>query len=533
MLDFLCRFCGKKSVKTLNYIFEEATNAEGPTLLQKITSCIPITVNKMTKKTMSDCSQLKFHAFDFQINEDDHLPKRLCAKCLDETNNVYDFIQLILETQKTFAGDNEAKIGIVEDDTDDGRRRTRAATKQNQLTLDCDPFECVTITEKPAKTKYQETTTELEIDLIPTESTHTGAGKRLNEDVSNALKKLKSVARNLTVSRTTAKKAECQMVPAAQCSQIDNESSSDVDNGDSEFEGDESKSVSSISLESETDTDDDEFRPRNRKHINSSNKPYTNNATKKDENLVVYKISSPPVFLCLKCENRFPTFAALKVHINGDNECKRASLTCEICNKVLKNRKALHGHVKGHEQKTSLVCDQCGKVYTNQFNLENHKSAQHGEYVQEHGNIYRCQMCEAKFDNRTDLYTHITNHEKAPVTVLCDTCGKSFNSNKALQTHIRTHLNIRPYACTYCQKRFAKRLHLTQHLHIHTGIKTFKCTMCEKAFAKKDSLIAHRRKHTGETPYECSSCPQKYSNLNQLKTHLKSHPLNEYDGDMP
>lgn len=175
------------------------------------------------------------------------------------------------------------------------------------------------------------------------------------------------------------------------------------------------------------------------------------------------------------------------------------------------------------------------QVYTNQFNLENHKSAQHGEYVQEHGHTYRCQMCEARFDNRTDLYAHIANHEKTPVTVVCDKCGKSFNSNKALHTHLRQHLDIRPYACTYCPKRFGKRLTLTQHLHVHTGIKSFKCDQCDKSFAKRDSLVAHKRKHTGEMPYQCNYCSNKYSNLNQLKTHLKSHPVNDFDegGEVP
>lgn len=179
----------------------------------------------------------------------------------------------------------------------------------------------------------------------------------------------------------------------------------------------------------------------------------------------------------------------------------------------------------------SFMCSYRIQVYTNQFNLENHKSAQHGEYVQEHGHTYRCQMCEAKFDNRTDLYAHIADHEKTPITVVCDKCGKSFNSNKSLHTHLRHHLDIRPFACTYCPKRFGKRLTLTQHLHVHTGIKTFQCEEpdCGKSFAKRDSLIAHKRKHSGELPYQCNYCSQKYSSLNQLKTHLKSHPVNDFD----
>lgn len=312
------------------------------------------------------------------------MPKRLCANCLDETNNVHNFIQTVLETQKTFTDDDDddktIKTECVEDESTNGRRQTRASTKRTHCEQpDCDPFECVTITENLGKSSYRERTTELEIDLIPTETKKVG-DKRLNDDVSNALKKLKTVARNLTVSRTTTKTASVNPVAVPKAlhrSRAHKESTSDNDNDkdDPEFDGDfgdadESKSISSFSSQSDDDDDEDDYVPQKKKQskVASNTTKATTSAqhstSKKDESFTVYKINSPPVFLCLKCDTRFAAFAELKSHINGDNECKRASLTCEICNKLCKNRKSLHGHVKGHEQKSSFVCDQCGKVMT-------------------------------------------------------------------------------------------------------------------------------------------------------------------------
>lgn len=310
--------------------------------------------------------------FNFQIAEDDQLPKRLCANCLDETNNVFTFVQSILETQKTFIIDT-AKIKTEHDAhvSDTGRRQTRASKKRTEPP-ECAPFECITVDDGLGKSNYRERTTELEIDVIPTEPTNSG-GKRLNEDVSNALKKLKSVARNLTVSRTTVKKPLSPVVtqqapqrPRARIESTSDDGNDDAEGDQGDFGDDyESKSASSFSTEDEKFSDDDEYMPRKKKQGVSSNtmKASTRSSTyKKTENFTVYKINSPPVFLCLKCDTRFPAFAALKSHISGDNECKRASLTCEICNKLCKSRKSLHGHVKGHEQKSSFVCDQCGKV---------------------------------------------------------------------------------------------------------------------------------------------------------------------------
>lgn len=370
MLESLCRFCGKKTAKKFSLIFEDESDEEGPSLLQKINSCIPVTVSTNERKSANFV--LYWNSFNFQIAEDDQLPKRLCANCLDETNNVFTFVQSILETQKTFIIDTTTiKTEHDAHESDTGRRQTRASKKRTEPT-ECEPFECITIADALSKSNYRERTTELEINVIPTESTKSG-GKRLNEDVSNALKKLKSVARNLTVSRTTVKKPLSPVVTqqAPQRLRARIESTSDNGNDDAEVDqgdfgdDDEIKSVSSFSTEDEKDSDDDEYMPRKKKQGISSNttKASTSGSTyKRTENFTVYKINSPPVFLCLKCDTRFPAFAALKSHISGDNECKRASLTCEICNKLCKSRKSLHGHVKGHEQKSSFVCDQCGKV---------------------------------------------------------------------------------------------------------------------------------------------------------------------------
>lgn len=275
------------------------------------------------------------------MDENDDLPKRLCANCLDKTNNVYNFVQSILETQKTFTGDIPIKYESDEDDLSSDRRKTRASTKRTEPP-ECDPFECVTITENVRKANYQERTTALEIDLIPTE-TKKSSGKRLNDDVSNALKKLKSVAHNLTVSRTTASKPKSPVIAAksTQRSRVRHESTSDNGNVGDYDDIDESKSVSSFSSQSENESDEEEYTPRPKKKTSNTLKVTGSDATlKKDENLAVYKINSPPVFLCLKCDTRFPTFVVLKAHINGDNECKRASLTCDICQKLCKNRKS-------------------------------------------------------------------------------------------------------------------------------------------------------------------------------------------------
>lgn len=241
---------------------------------------------------------------------------------------------------------------------------------------------------------------------------------------------------------------------------------------------------------------------------------------------IIVNVEAPPIYLCMMCNTKFPSFVALKGHMKNNRRCSDVQFKCAECNKLFNNRKGLRQHIQTHKQKPTFVCEQCGKTFTHRSNLENHRSAQHGEYVEEEfDSIYRCKECNSQFTNRRDLYEHIKGHTKIVTPVLCDHCGRSFKSAESLRSHMRGHQNIRPFACTFCQRCFRSRLQLNQHLHVHTGIKSFKCKHCNREFAKRDSLVVHTRTHTGETPYPCEHCTMKFSTISKRKTHCRiRHP---------
>lgn len=267
-----------------------------------------------------------------------------------------------------------------------------------------------------------------------------------------------------------------------------------------------------------SDDDDDDYNPSGKKSkaksknkINTSvtktttakvAKQSSNNTSDASSKFKSIKINTPPVFLCMKCKNKFDSLADLKQHVFQKNSCTQLQLTCKICNKTFETRKRLSAHGKVHEEKPKWICDKCGKMYTNQFNLENHKSSQHGEYLDECQNVYKCRICNDKFDNRTDLYAHMKTHTKESRNqeLLCDTCGKCFSNPHNLKSHQKVHLDIRPFACEMCPKRFRTRLLLRQHLHVHTGIKEFQCVHCLQSFAKQSSLRLHLKKRHPDAP---------------------------------
>lgn len=256
------------------------------------------------------------------------------------------------------------------------------------------------------------------------------------------------------------------------------------------------------------DDDDEDYELPNKQTKKSKRKPpkhmekfITTKANDTNSNSISIKINAPPVYLCMKCKNRFKSLEELKEHVSMKNLCTKSQLICNMCSKTFETKKKLSQHIKIHQEKAKFICDKCGKMYTNQLNLENHKSSVHGDYLDECENVYKCRLCYEKYNNRTDLYAHMKRHAADSQPLLCDTCGKCFSSNHNLRAHMRNHLDIRPHACTFCPKRFRTRLLLKQHLHVHTGIKEFQCAVCSQQFAKQDSLRIHlRKRHSDYQP---------------------------------
>lgn len=337
------------------------------------------------------------------------------------------------------------------------------------------------------------------------------------QNVSETLRKLKKMQTgNLTISKTivqgpmTIRKCKTEPKPYKEegdDSETEFDRVDDEDNDPNFDDGGGEVSESDENYDNDDDDDDDDYKPPGSKKMKTPHKvnnsiqkpvPIDTKTTDPNSKFKAIKINAPPVFLCMKCRNRFESLVDLKQHVFQQNSCSVSQLTCNVCNKTFENKKRMSQHMKVHEEKAKFICDKCGKMYRNQFNLENHKSSQHGEYLDEHQNVYKCRLCNEKFDNRTDLYSHMKNHSKDSQELLCDTCGKCFTNNHNLKNHMRTHLDIRPHACTLCEKRFRTRLLLKQHLHVHTGIKEFQCTVCMQSFAKQDSLRIHMKKRHGD-----------------------------------
>lgn len=321
--------------------------------------------------------------------------------------------------------------------------------------------------------------------------------KKMN--MTEALKKLRNIGSHITISKKLIPETRPRRRQTTKRNYRDSDASSNDDsdrnNDDNNDPNFEASTILSDSDASGNDKNDVDYSPDRRIEQTEKSPKKKRYETKKSKYSI--KIDGPPVFLCMKCNIKFETFVELKKHLSEENNCNMSEFVCTICQRLCETKKILTQHMKCHEEKEKFICDRCGKAYINHYSLDNHKLTQHGECNEEFPNVYKCRLCNQKFNSRNDLYVHTKNHNKKNDIdgYLCHTCGKCFSNNHNLGNHIRTHLDIRPFSCEFCPKTFRTRLLLRQHIHVHTGIKTFKCQYCPKEFAKSESLRIHRRKH--------------------------------------
>lgn len=150
---------------------------------------------------------------------------------------------------------------------------------------------------------------------------------------------------------------------------------------------------------------------------------------------------------------------------------------CSVCSRWFEKRGQLNVHHKTHSGAKSFKCALCERRYTTQINLDRHIRVIHKRERQ-----HTCSTCRQTFAQLESLRLHQSVHA-AERQFGCDICNQKFKSEVHLKLHKKRHLPIeyrlrRKYTppkkmykfppklcvCTECGKRFTSIAVLRSHM---------------------------------------------------------------------
>ena len=106
--------------------------------------------------------------------------------------------------------------------------------------------------------------------------------------------------------------------------------------------------------------------------------------------------------------------------------------------------------------------------------------------------VFPCDVCNKILTNKKTLWVHKKVHS-GDKPYSCDACGKSFSQCGSLTTHKRIHTGEQPYSCAACGEAFTYRSALAKHQRTHTGEKPFSCEVCHRFFYTASELNGHNK----------------------------------------
>lgn len=138
-----------------------------------------------------------------------------------------------------------------------------------------------------------------------------------------------------------------------------------------------------------------------------------------------------------------------------------------------------------------------------------------------------CSICQKTFKLKHHLRRHQVIHSNLK-EFECKLCDKKFNQRSNLDTHIKNvHNKVKDYECPKCHKKFTQKGNLSKHMIIHEDNQPFQCEFCRKTFSQKNLLDSHLNLHNGEKPFECDICKKSFARQSTLYNHVKIHKKNE------
>ena len=180
---------------------------------------------------------------------------------------------------------------------------------------------------------------------------------------------------------------------------------------------------------------------------------------------------------------------SLKKHIKDVHEIANSLEfwhKCTICKKSFKSAQYLKKHLILHDDPNhfQVICDLCGKVLRDRKRLNEHVRKFHKRERR-----HPCNLCEKSFFDKQQLLKHKRAIHHVGKKFECEHCGRLLPDKYQLTIHVNNHLKIKKYHCKQCDQWYTAGHTLAVHIAInHLG--------CSREESNKPENIAAAKAHT-------------------------------------
>ena len=242
-------------------------------------------------------------------------------------------------------------------------------------------------------------------------------------------------------------------------------------------------------------------------------------------------------FKCLDCPKKFKSQKWLDKHKKKEHSGKKATggkssqwaqshgYKCQICSEIFANKDDREFHERNNHKDLNRTCEFCNEVCLDLKALGSHVTLKHCPKTDDGKTV--CIFCK-KVQRRNRAYVRyhmLAEHYNDP-SFKCKHCGKVIVKTEDMQHHIQTvHEKLKPHQCETCGKSFKSLRGMRDHIAVsHEKKENLKCDVegCDKTFTNKIRLEHHRR--LGHKTFVCDLCGKAY----KAKVTLKMHCISEH-----
>ncbi|KAK6994370.1 zinc finger protein 836 [Biomphalaria glabrata] len=269
------------------------------------------------------------------------------------------------------------------------------------------------------------------------------------------------------------------------------------------------------------------------------------------------------IYKCGHCKRLIFTRPTLSRHLIKHTNTR--PFHCDICSKTFRDKADLFHHKKTHTK--PVQCNTCNTSFSKVLYLQNHLLKGCPVYDMDDRftllDNFKCQcnVCKKVLKNKANILRHLRVHafqdsqkrtkrestpmgEKKDGTVSaniedhyrglensvgfeCLLCGQEFRFKSFMITHVRMHLNQRPFKCDQCSKRFFAPHMLKKHMQNHT--RPYKCPVCDKGFIRRYLMKDHYvKRHERESQEDSMKDITELFNEKKLQCDICGKTMKSY-----